>query len=39
MEAISLTGKTNFFEKHIGEYVISGVGGPPKHNFNLDLSF
>jgi ribonucleoside-diphosphate reductase subunit M2 len=26
MEAISLQGKTNFFEKHVGEYAKSGVG-------------
>ena len=39
MEAISLTGKTNFFEKRVGEYAKSGVGGPPKHHFDLDSSF
>ena len=41
MESISLTGKTNFFEKRVGEYAKSGVGGPNKHKnvFDTDSSF
>lgn len=27
MELISITGKTNFFERRVGEYSLSGVGG------------
>ena len=40
MEMISLQGKTNFFEKHVSEYALSGVGSEPtlKHDFNLDSS-
>ena len=40
MEMISLTGKTNFFEKRVGEYSKVGVGiDKNKMKFNLDASF
>jgi len=40
MEMISLQGKTNFFEKRVGEYSLSGVGATTtKHEFELDASF
>ena len=39
METISLTGKTNFFEKKVGEYAKSGVGGPYRHSFDMDADF
>lgn len=42
MEMISLTGKTNFFEKRVGEYAKSGVGvGDASGNrvFDLDADF
>ena len=26
MDMVSLQGKTNFFEKRVGEYALSGVG-------------
>jgi len=40
MEMISLQGKTNFFEKRVGEYALSGVGATvTKHEFELDASF
>ena len=40
MEMISLQGKTNFFEKRVGEYALSGVGTTvTKHEFELDASF
>ncbi|KAL6762364.1 ribonucleoside-diphosphate reductase small chain [Haematococcus lacustris] len=42
MEAISLQGKTNFFEKRVGEYqksgVMAGINGK-LHSFNLDEDF
>lgn len=42
MEHISLEGKTNFFEKRVGEYqkmgVMSGTGSD-KHAFTLDADF
>jgi ribonucleotide reductase beta subunit family protein with ferritin-like domain len=41
MEMISLQGKTNFFEKRVGEYAKAGVGaahGEGK-NFSLDEDF
>jgi len=42
MEIISLQGKTNFFEKRVGEYqksgVMAGIGGAI-HNFQLDADF
>jgi ribonucleoside-diphosphate reductase beta chain len=40
MEMISVQGKTNFFEKRVGEY--SNVANPEmesKHEFNLDDDF
>ncbi len=41
MENISLTGKTNFFEKRVGEYAKAGVGSAQtnKAEFNLDVDF
>ena len=40
MEMISLTGKTNFFEKRVGEYSKSGVGvDKSKKNFKIDADF
>ena len=41
MELISLQGKTNFFEKRVGEYAKSGVGEATvdNHCFDLDADF
>jgi len=40
MEMISLQGKTNFFEKRVGEYAKSGVGvDADKQVFSLDEDF
>lgn len=41
MEMISLQGKTNFFEKRVGEYAKSGVGNTIESNrcFDLDEDF
>jgi len=40
METISLQGKTNFFEKRIGEYSKSGVGiDQADQTFAFDISF
>jgi ribonucleoside-diphosphate reductase subunit M2 len=41
MELLSLQGKTNFFEKRVGEYAKSGVGGGSEQNhcFDLDCDF
>lgn len=47
MDMISLEGKTNFFEKRVGEYQKSGVmaslsgkeGSQPGSEFNLDTDF
>lgn len=39
MEMISLQGKTNFFEKRVGEYAKSGVGCESNHEFDLDADF
>ena len=40
METISLQGKTNFFEKRVGEYFKSGVGvDSSDQSFALDASF
>jgi ribonucleoside-diphosphate reductase subunit M2 len=40
METISLQGKTNFFEKRLGEYSKSGVGiARADQSFALDTSF
>ena len=38
MDMISLEGKTNFFEKRVGEYSKSGVG-VKKEQFNLSTTF
>ena len=38
MVLISLQGKTNFFEKRVGEYSVSGVGGVPEA-FCVDADF
>ena len=37
MESISLQGKTNFFEKRVGEYAKSGVGNGAEQNHCFDL--
>lgn len=41
MEHISLEGKTNFFEKRVGEYQKMGVMGDntDNHTFTLDADF
>eukprot|EP00658_Telonema_sp_P-2_P012281 TRINITY_DN14681_c0_g2_i5.p1 TRINITY_DN14681_c0_g2~~TRINITY_DN14681_c0_g2_i5.p1 ORF type:complete len:139 (+),score=55.60 TRINITY_DN14681_c0_g2_i5:189-605(+) len=40
MELISLEGKTNFFEKRVGEYQKAGVMGSKEDNmFSLDADF
>eukprot|EP00934_Nitzschia_sp_Nitz4_P008544 Nitzschia sp. Nitz4//scaffold63_size106090//62838//64136//NITZ4_004395-RA/size106090-augustus-gene-0.159-mRNA-1//1//CDS//3329555990//8534//frame0 len=39
MEMISLQGKTNFFEKRVGEYAKSGVGVAENHTFDLEADF
>lgn len=44
MDLISLQGKTNFFEKRVGEYqkagVMGGAGqGQDRRNFRLDADF
>merc|ERR1712129_4475 len=43
MELISLQGKTNFFEKRVGEYqkagVMAAVGGETSAGFSLDADF
>jgi ribonucleoside-diphosphate reductase subunit M2 len=40
MEHISLEGKTNFFEKRVGEYQKAGVmNGKGQHQFVLDEDF
>lgn len=40
MELISLSGKTNFFEKRVGEYSKAGVGDKKEDNvFTLDADF
>lgn len=40
MEMISLQGKTNFFEKRVGEYQKAGVlGGSDKNVFSMDEDF
>lgn len=41
MEQISLEGKTNFFEKRVGEYQKMGVmqGSTENHSFTLDADF
>ncbi|KAI9218398.1 reductase M2 polypeptide variant 3d [Blastocladiella britannica] len=40
MDMISLQGKTNFFEKKVGEYQKAGVmGGSGAHSFSMDNDF
>jgi ribonucleotide reductase beta subunit family protein with ferritin-like domain len=39
MEMISLQGKTNFFEKRVGEYAKSGVGVEDNHCFDTNEDF
>ena len=39
MESISLQGKTNFFERRVGEYQKSGSMGNNDHIFTLDSDF
>lgn len=40
METISLDGKTNFFERRVGEYQRIGVVGNREENvFTLDAEF
>lgn len=40
MEMISLQGKTNFFEKRVGDYQKAGVlSGKESHNFSLEEDF
>jgi ribonucleoside-diphosphate reductase beta chain len=41
MDMINLQGKTNFFEKRVGEYQKAGVLGGNKDNqsFTLDADF
>ena len=40
MEQISLEGKTNFFEKRVGEYAKCGVmSNKDEHKFILDADF
>ena len=40
MENISLEGKTNFFEKRVGDYQKSGVmSKKTEHVFTLDAEF
>jgi hypothetical protein len=43
MEMISLQGKTNFFEKRVGEYqksgVMQGINSKGMHDFSIDDDF
>jgi len=39
MERISLTGKTNFFEKRVGEYSKAGVSSNQSKKFSVNASF
>lgn len=39
MERISLNGKTNFFEKRVGEYSKAGVSGNQTKKFSVNASF
>lgn len=39
MELISLGGKTNFFEKRVGEYAKAGVGAAEAPRFSLEEDF
>jgi len=40
MDMISIQGKTNFFEKRVGEYQKAGVlAGKENHSFSMDEEF
>lgn len=39
MEMISLQGKTNFFEKRVGEYQKAGITTNNSHTFSVDADF
>jgi hypothetical protein len=40
MNNISITGKTNFFEKRVGDYQRAGVmATTAEHKFTLDAAF
>jgi ribonucleoside-diphosphate reductase beta chain len=39
MDMISIQGKTNFFEKRVGEYQKAGVLGDSSQAFSLDEDF
>ena len=39
MDMISIQGKTNFFEKRVGEYQKAGVLGGSSQTFSLDEEF
>lgn len=39
MVLMDLSGKTNFFEKRVGEYAVSGVGMDEDATFNADADF
>lgn len=39
MDMISMRGKTNFFEKRVGEYGKSGMGDGHAYQFSLDAEF
>jgi ribonucleoside-diphosphate reductase subunit M2 len=39
MANISLQGKTNFFEKRVGEYQKAGVKNSSENAFDMDVDF
>mgnify|MGYP005746358505 CR=1 FL=1 len=39
MELISLQGKTNFFEKRVGEYSLAGIGEEEQKSFTINEEF
>lgn len=39
MELISLSGKTNFFEKRVGDYQKASIAGASQNSFALDAEF
>lgn len=39
MELISLSGKTNFFEKRVGDYQKASIAGASQNSFALDADF
>jgi ribonucleoside-diphosphate reductase subunit M2 len=39
MQNISLQGKTNFFEKRVGEYQKAGVLNSSENAFDMDVEF